>query len=142
MTPGLFYAKSDLELHTKVEENSPMFPTVIYKPSNSRRFTRYNFWTMMELLKTVLLPRSGASVRKMTPGLFYAKPELELHTKVEENSPRFPTVIYKPANGRRFTRYNFWTTTELLKTVLWTHCSVKRKLNSGPDRMGFFPWDK
>jgi hypothetical protein len=35
----------------------------------------------------------------MTPGLFYAKPDLELHTKVEENSPRFPTVIYKPSNG-------------------------------------------
>jgi hypothetical protein len=76
----------------------------------------------------------------MTPGLFYAKPNLELHTKVEENSLRFPTVIYKPSNSRRFTRYDIWTTTELLKTVLWTDCSAERKLNSEPVLMGFFPW--
>jgi hypothetical protein len=63
-----------------------------------------------------------------------------LHTKVEESSPGFPTVIYKPSNSQRFTRYDFWTTTELLKTVLWTDCSVERKLNSGPVWMGFFPW--
>jgi hypothetical protein len=76
----------------------------------------------------------------MTPGLFYTKPDLELHTKDEENSLRFPTVIYKPSNGRRFTRYDFWMTTELLKTVLWTDCSVEIKLNSGPVWMGFFVW--
>jgi hypothetical protein len=35
----------------------------------------------------------------MTPGLFYMKFNLELNTKVEENSPRFPTVIYTPSNG-------------------------------------------
>jgi hypothetical protein len=78
----------------------------------------------------------------MTLGLFYAKPDPELHTKVEENSPRFPTVIYKPSNGQRFTRYDFWTITELLKTVLWTDYSVETKLNSGPVWMGFFPWDE
>jgi hypothetical protein len=76
----------------------------------------------------------------MTLRLFYEKPDLELHTKVKENSPRFPTVIYKPSNGRRFTRYDFWMTTELLKTVLWTDYSVKRKLNSGAVRKGFFLW--
>jgi hypothetical protein len=76
----------------------------------------------------------------MTLGLFYAKPDLELHTKVKENSLMFPTVIYKLSKGPRFTRYDFWTTTELLKTVLWTDCNVKRKLNSGAVRMGFFPW--
>jgi hypothetical protein len=76
----------------------------------------------------------------MTPGLFYAKPDLEFHTKIEEKSPRFPTVIYKPSNSRQFTRYDFWTTTELLKTMLWTDCSVEIKLNSVPVRMGFLPW--
>jgi hypothetical protein len=74
----------------------------------------------------------------MTPGLFYAKPDHELNTKVEENSPRFPTFIYKPSNGRRFTHYDFWTTMELLKTVFWADCSVERKLNSGAVQMGFF----
>jgi hypothetical protein len=34
MTPGLFYMKFDLELNTKVEENSNKFPTVLYMPSN------------------------------------------------------------------------------------------------------------
>jgi hypothetical protein len=63
----------------------------------------------------------------------------ELNTRVEENSPMFPTVIYKPSNGRRFRRYDLWTTTELLKTVLLTDCSIERKLNSGAVWMGFFP---
>jgi hypothetical protein len=51
----------------------------------------------------------------MTPGLFYAKSDHELNTKVEKNSPRFPTVVYTPTNDRRFRCYDFWTTTELLK---------------------------
>jgi hypothetical protein len=48
-----------------------------------------------------------------------------LNTKDEENSPRFPTVIYKSSNGRRFRRYDFWTMIELLKTVFWTDCSIE-----------------
>jgi hypothetical protein len=51
MTPGLFYAKSNNELHTKIENNTPRFPTVNYMPTNDGRFRRYNFRTTMELLK-------------------------------------------------------------------------------------------
>jgi hypothetical protein len=75
----------------------------------------------------------------MTLGLFYEKSDNELNTKVEKNSPRFPTVVYMPSNGRRFRHYDFRTGTELLKTVLWTNCSIERKLTSGAVRMGFFP---
>jgi hypothetical protein len=75
----------------------------------------------------------------MSPGLFYEKPNHELNTKVKKNSPRFPTVIYMPSNGRRFRRYDFWTMTKLLKTVFWTDCSVEGNLNYGAVWMGFFP---
>jgi hypothetical protein len=51
----------------------------------------------------------------MTPGLFYENSNHELTTKVEKNSPRFPTVIYTHSNGQRFRHYNFWKTTELVK---------------------------
>jgi hypothetical protein len=53
MTPGLSYAKFDHELNTKVEKNYPRFPAVVYTPPNDRRFRRYNFRTMIELLKNV-----------------------------------------------------------------------------------------
>jgi hypothetical protein len=61
------------------------------------------------------LPRSGAAVRKNIPGLFYAKCDHELNTKIEKNSLRFPTVTYTTSNNRQFRRYDFWTTTEWLK---------------------------
>jgi hypothetical protein len=35
----------------------------------------------------------------------------ELNTKVEENSPRFPMVLYTPSNGQRFRCNDFWTMT-------------------------------
>jgi hypothetical protein len=111
----------------------------LYEYINAEKLMKFEHDPSLGLTK-IVLPRSGAAVRKMTPGLFYVKPDLEMHTKVEENSHRFPTVIYKPSNGRRFMRYDFWTTTESLKTVLWTDYSVERKLNYGPVRMGFFPW--
>jgi hypothetical protein len=49
-------------------------------------------------------------------------------------------VFYTPTNDRQFRRYDFRTTTELLKTVFLIDCSVKSKLNSGAVRMGFCAW--
>jgi hypothetical protein len=43
MTPGWFYAKSDHELNTKVEKNISRFLTVVYTPTNNRRFRCYDF---------------------------------------------------------------------------------------------------
>jgi hypothetical protein len=45
-------------------------------------------------LTTIVLLGSGAAVGKITLGLFYAEFDYELNTKVEKNSPKFPTVIY------------------------------------------------
>jgi hypothetical protein len=66
-------------------------------------------------LTKIVSSRSGAAVRKMTPGLFYVKSDHELNTKVKKNSPRIPTVIYTPSNGQCFRNYDFRMTTELLK---------------------------
>jgi hypothetical protein len=89
-------------------------------------------------LTRLVSPQSGAAVRKITPGLFYAKSDHELATKVEKNSPRFPMVTYTLSDDRRFRHYNFWTTTELLKTVIRADCSIGRKIKSGTVQMGFF----
>jgi hypothetical protein len=42
----MFYTKFNLELNTKVKENSSTFATVLYTSSNGRGFKRNNFWTM------------------------------------------------------------------------------------------------
>jgi hypothetical protein len=61
----------------------------------------------------------------MTPGLFYMKFNIELNTEVEENSPRFPTVIYTPSNGRRSGHKDFRMTTGFAE-----HC-ISRQI-AGP----------
>jgi hypothetical protein len=71
--------------------------------------------------------------------VFYKKYDHELNTKVKNNCPRFPTAIYTPSNVRWFRRYNFQTTTELLKTVFWTDYIIERKLTSRAVRLGLFP---
>jgi hypothetical protein len=76
----------------------------------------------------------------MTPGLSYVKFTPELSTKVEENFPRFPTVIYTLSNGRRFRRNDLSTMTGFAES--WNSGQIAAttgKMKSGAVRMGFFP---
>jgi hypothetical protein len=68
----------------------------------------YEYINVEKLMKTVhklsrgstktVLPRLGVAIGKMTLGLFCMEFNPELNTKVEENSLRFPMVIYTPSN--------------------------------------------
>jgi hypothetical protein len=44
VTLGLFYAKSDHELNNQDDKNPPIFPTVVYTPTNDR-VVETVFWT-------------------------------------------------------------------------------------------------
>jgi lipid A disaccharide synthetase len=53
MTLGLFYMKFDLELDTKVEENSPRFPLVTYTSPSDQRFRSYRILRINKTAETV-----------------------------------------------------------------------------------------
>jgi hypothetical protein len=109
----------------------------MYECINAGKIDEIRAWSITG--SKIVWSRSGAAVRKkITPGLFYAKSDHELQTKVKKNSPKFPMVIYTPSNGRRFRRYDFRTMIELLKTVFWTDGNVVRKIKSGAIRIRFF----
>jgi hypothetical protein len=108
MTPGLFYAKSDHDLNTKVKNNFSRFPKVIYTPSNNRRFRHNDFWTRMELLK-LYSGQIAASKEKSKLGLFGWDSSLDLNIKKVENSPIFPLVTYSASSDKRFRSYGILT---------------------------------
>jgi hypothetical protein len=75
----------------------------------------------------------------MTPGLFYAKFDPELNTKVEENFSSFPTAINMPSNGRWFRRNDFLTMTGFAENCISGQIAATTgKMKSGAVRVGFF----
>jgi hypothetical protein len=125
MTPGLSCTKLDPELNTKVEENFPRFPTVLYTPSNSQRFRHNDFWMMTGFAGNWDSGQIAATTRKWNMGLFGWDSSPKLNTKKLDNSPSFPLVNYIAWSEQRFTCYGILCINETAETV-WDRAAVGR----------------
>jgi hypothetical protein len=62
-----------------------------------------------------------------------------LNTKVEEDFLRFPTVIYTPSNGRRFSHNDFQTVTKFAENCFSGQIAAAKEIKSAAVMVGLFP---
>jgi hypothetical protein len=116
--------KFNPELNTKVEKNSPRFSTIIYMPSNGRRFMRNNFWAMTGFAGNWNSGQIAGPTENKILGLFAwdFSPE---NTKKLENSSSFSLVTYTAWSKQRFRSYGILCINKTVETI-WDRTAVGR----------------